>query len=107
MKKLSVWLIVVVLSLGLFASAIDAGTFGSGIKLVQRGTKTVASTSDTVTVTEVNMDKSFLTSSWSASSGSLSYFVPTVVLTNSTTLTFTVGAAVQDAIISWEVVEYF
>ncbi len=106
MRKYSVLIILV---LFVFSSAVDAGQFGSDIKDVQRGTKTIANpdVSGTVTITAVVMAKSFLTVSWLAATDNLHYYATRVVLTNATTLTFTKGASVETATISWEVVEYY
>ncbi len=83
-----------------------AGTFASGLKTVQRGTLTMDTDPDTVTILAVVVAKSFLvmsTSSSSTSAGTL----PRGTITNTTTLTFNSAAGGATSQIGWEVVEYY
>ncbi len=82
-----------------------AGTFGTGIKAVQRGVVTLDSNPDTVAITAVVMAKSFLIVSCSSSASGADRLVQ-ATLTNTTTITFTqqtTGASLVD----WQVVEYY
>ncbi len=85
-----------------------SGTFGSGLKTVQRGIVKLATNPDTVTITAVVLAKSFVLinhSIWGTTATHNST-LPRVVLTNTTTLTF--DQAVTDAsLVSWQVVEYY
>jgi len=82
-----------------------AGTFGSGIKSVQRGIVTMDTDPDTVTITAVVLAKSDLSISQSPSGNDTTSV--RAVLTNTTTITLEsiVGTAVN--LVAWQVVEYY
>lgn len=81
------------------------GTFGVGIKSVQRGVKATASSPLTQTITAVDTTKSFVLAS--AKGGGTNYVsVPRVTLTDSTTITFT-GADAYGGNTDWQVVEFY
>lgn len=84
-----------------------AGSFGTGIKLIQRGEKTLGSadTADTITITAVDTAKAIISHFSCTTAGS--QYVPRIVLTNTTTLTLTRSTSGQDSVISWEVAEYY
>ena len=83
------------------------GTFGSGIKSIQRGEKTLtgATDTDTVTITGVVTAKAFVISSTRCDNDFLSRSLMRVVLTNTTTLTFTRGSNTNSSIMSLAVIE--
>ena len=80
----------------------------SNIKSIQRGYVTSTDTSFTVSITEVDPQKSFLNfSSNRAYSGTFYAGVhPRGTLTDGTTITFNGGGSGQSIYISWEVIEY-
>ena len=84
-----------------------AGTFGSGIKSIQRGSLTLDANPDTVTITAVVMAKSFvIIDSSTAVDGTT--MLNRCVLTNTTTLTFDcVDASNRANKVSWQVIEYY
>uniref|UniRef100_A0A6H1Z6P1 Tail protein n=1 Tax=viral metagenome TaxID=1070528 RepID=A0A6H1Z6P1_9ZZZZ len=84
-----------------------AGTFGIGIKTVQRGSLTMDANPDTVTITAVVLAKSFLLVNWSAgASTNIVGTPPRAVLTNTTTITL--SSIVTDAsLVAWQVVEFY
>lgn len=87
--------------------------FGAGnIKSIQRGVtgSTAAGSTDTITITSVDTNKSILmnlgvrvTNSGSPEYGSQGYFT----LDNSTTIIFTNGTVGQNCSGSWQLVEYY
>lgn len=84
----------------------------TAFKRIQRGTITIgsSSTSNTATVTSVNMDRSelrMLGNTYSSSTNDLNKAFCYIALTNSTTITATrgVGAASNSVIVSYELVE--
>lgn len=84
-------------------SANQSQLFGAGVKSVQRGTVTTA-TSTTVTVTSVDTSKSLLaltglTSASATNDGRIE-------LTNSTTITATKGASGLTTF-AWQLVEFY
>ena len=82
-----------------------AGTFGTGIKSVQRGSLALDANPDTVTITAVVLAKSFvIIDASTAVSGSEK--VPRAVLTNTTTLTFS-QTTTDASLVSWQVVEFY
>ncbi len=87
-----------------------AGTFGVGIKNIQRGTISVTNgnTTNTDTITSVDTAKSLLThlgdfSDTSALQSSRGY----IELTNATTITATRSGSTDTWTVSYEVVEYY
>ena len=86
-----------------------AGTFGSNIKSVQRGEKTLgdSTATDTVTITAVDTSKAFVVISYSYNSNVVSEVLVDAFLTNTTTITFTRGTGTNIVIIAWQVVEFF
>ena len=84
-------------------------SFGSGVKAVQRGQKTLTGTSDTVTITAVVLVKSFLIFS-NDIAGAITNSSAVAVrgqITNTTTLTFSRTNSAENAIIEWQVIEYY
>ncbi len=83
---------------------------GGHIKSIQRGTKNLSGVSSgTTTITEVDLDKSFVSSSCRPQSGSSSgspQHIATAYLSDSTTMTFNRGASTNSTTIAWEVIEY-
>ena len=80
----------------------------SVVKTLQRGTKVLAATSDTVTVTAVDTAKSLLLMNFECDNVAVipgDAFVRGT-LTNGTTLTFTKGTATGNSTISWQLVEF-
>jgi len=83
------------------------GLFGSGIKSVQRGEKSIAggSASDTVTIAAVVLAKSFLSISCSGSTGGIDG--ARAYLTNTTTITLTKEETTYPRVVAWEVIEFY
>ncbi len=82
-----------------------SGTFGAGIKTVQRGIVTLDANPDTVTITAVVLTKSLVFKDFSLALND-STRTPRVVLTNTTTLTF--DQTTTDAtLVAWQVIEYY
>ena len=73
------------------------------IKSIQRGVFAPTSREKTVTISPVNMSKSFVISE-TAMHGTSSNYTNTCVLTNSTTLTFAGGTDYQ---VAWQVIEFY
>lgn len=88
--------------------------FGGSIKSIQRGTITIAisTASQTATISSVDTSKSELrflgeTVDGSPAVGALANALSRVVLTNSTTITATRGAAATvNTVVSWELTEW-
>jgi len=80
-----------------------AGTFGSGIKSVQRGVKTLTGTTCAQTITAVVMAKAVLIWAGHATSSAQCG----AYLTATTTITFDRSGDVGSNNISWEVIEYY
>lgn len=79
----------------------------SGIKSVQRGVFTLNNiSSDTETITEVDLTKSFVTSSTNINQNSVDRGLVTTRLSNSTTVSFFRRDGIDIADIAWEVVEF-
>jgi hypothetical protein len=110
MKKLFKQVAAVLLLL-LIASPVFATTnlndFRSGIKSIQRGTHTMTTTSDAVTISSVNTTHAFVIISYSAPDSSDPRCIPAAYLTNSTTLTLTNGDAFAGNLptVAWQVIE--
>ena len=84
-----------------------AGSFGSGIKSVQRGVVTLDANPDTVTITAVVPAKSFLLMNFTgAGDVGMSGRFPRGVLTNETTITFD-EKTTDASMVAWQVVEYY
>ena len=82
-----------------------AGTFGIGVKAVQRGVKATASSPLTQTITAVVMAKSFVIVDKKV--GGTNYIEGSrVTLTDTTTLTFT-GADANGGNVDWQVIEFY
>ncbi len=82
-----------------------AGTFGAGIKTVQRGVLTLDANPDTVTITSVVTAKSILFRNFTGSANNLE-IIPRAVLTNTTTITFD-QTTTHATPVAWQVVEYY
>ncbi len=82
-----------------------SGSFGAGIKSIQRGVVTLDANPDTVTITAVVLAKSFVLISFSAAANNFSNS-PRVVLTNTTTLTFD-QSNTDASLVAWQVIEYY
>jgi len=81
--------------------------WGTGIKSVQRGTVAAGATA---TITAVVMAKTFLNFLGFTSthtSGLVSDAMPKIVLTNTTTITCSNGGGAEDALVSFEAIEYY
>ena len=81
---------------------------GGGIKLVQRGTTAISGAGANETVTAVDMNKSFLTSSYTtgAVSGDVGA-AATAKLTSSTNIAFSRSSSSNTTTVSWELVEFY
>ena len=80
------------------------GTFGSGIKVVQRGVVNFSTDSTTATITAVVLAKSFALISQVYATDYANAVV--VVLTNTTTLSFG-QTGTKSVSCAWQVVEYY
>lgn len=82
------------------------GTFGSGIKSVQRGEVTLDANPDTVTITAVVLAKSFVLITQTIAGGDSTQRFARAVLTNTTTIT--IAQATTDAgVVAWQVIEFY
>ncbi len=84
-----------------------SGSFGAGIKSIQRGVVTLDANPDTVTISAVVLVKSVLhisfTNAYVGADGSRR---PRAVLTNTTTITFD-QTLTDAALVAWQVIEYY
>lgn len=78
-----------------------------GIKSIQRGELEISGTTANVAVTAVDMNKSFLTSSWRANAATSGQASPDVTLTTTTNINATRVSTSNSTFISWELVEFF
>jgi len=83
-----------------------SGTFGGGLKSVQRGTLTMASNPQTVTITAVDVNKSILLVTYSGGDTSPAR-APRAVLTNTTTITLDQTTTDTATRVDWQVEEEF
>jgi len=82
------------------------GTFGSGIKSIQRGEVTNDANPDTVTISAVVLAKSILHFNESGTDTAV-FYSSNAVLTNTTTITFTQKQAKTGNLYAWQVIEYY
>lgn len=91
------------------------GWLASPIKSIQRGTKSVTSSGDTQSISSVTTGKSMLVltgmtfngSTTSDPNESAEQINVQAVLTNATTITFTVTDDTETSVVSWQVIEYY
>lgn len=83
------------------------GVGGSNIKSIQSGTAAPTATSQTITISAIDMTKSIVKMTSNAGTGSnLSALMPKIVITNSTTLTITFQSTPPTTYLYWEVIEF-